>query len=325
MNGRKIDYLRISLTDRCNLRCRYCMPRDIESVPMEEILTYEEIWEIVQAATKCGIRHLRITGGEPLVRKGCPECIRMLKKLSGVETVMMTTNGILLKEFLPDLLEAGIDGINISLDTLQRDKYKEITGYDGLNRVLEALEACVEVGVRTKINVAAAKELNEGEIFQLAKLSSEYPVDVRFIEMMPIGYGKQFSGLDNRKLIKQFQKKYPGIQPAKSVHGAGFGPAVYWQIPGFQGRTGFISAMHGKFCKDCNRLRITSTGKLKYCLCFENAKDVKDILREEKNPVLRQEKLCMAFEEAIRKKPLEHRFETPEEISETKKMSQIGG
>lgn len=279
MSGRTIDYLRISLTDRCNLRCRYCMPCAVPSVPMDEVLAYEEICEITRAAALEGIHHVRVTGGEPLVRKGCPDCVRMLKEIPGIETVMLTTNGVLLKEALPELLLAGIDGINISLDTLKREKYREITGYDGLPHVLEAIEACVKAGIRTKINVVAAREINETEIVNLAELSKQYPVDVRFIEMMPIGYGKCFHGLDNREVLSQLKERYPGLTEAKTVPGAGYGPAVYVQIPGFPGRTGLISPIHGKFCKDCNRLRLTSVGRLKYCLCYEDSEDLRALVR----------------------------------------------
>ncbi len=325
MNERKIDYLRISLTDRCNLRCRYCMPQDIASVPMEEILTYEEICEIARAAAQEGIRHVRVTGGEPLVRKGCPDCIRMLKEIPGIETVMMTTNGILLQKFLPELLEAGLDGVNISLDTLQRERYREITGYDGLEKVLGAVEACIQAGIRTKINVAAAYGLNDSELLDLAGLSEKWPVDVRFIEMMPIGYGTSYHGIDNRQVLEQLRERYPGLTEADPKKDAGFGPAEYVQIPGFRGRTGLISPIHGKFCGNCNRLRLTSTGKLKYCLCYEDAEDLRIIVRSGDPPEKRRERIRQMFRGAGKRKPLEHHFEQPDQISEKKKMSEIGG
>ena len=325
MSGRTIDYLRISLTDRCNLRCRYCMPCAVPSVPMDEVLAYEEICEITRAAALEGIHHVRVTGGEPLVRKGCPDCVRMLKEIPGIETVMLTTNGVLLKEALPELLLAGIDGINISLDTLKREKYREITGYDGLPHVLEAIEACVKAGIRTKINVVAAREINETEIVNLAELSKQYPVDVRFIEMMPIGYGKCFHGLDNREVLSQLKERYPGLTEAKTVPGAGYGPAVYVQIPGFLGRTGLISPIHGKFCKDCNRLRLTSVWRLKYCLCYEDSEDLRALVRSPEEVEKRQEKIRKVFREATDRKPGEHRFEEMEQISEKKKMHEIGG
>lgn len=325
MKERKIDYLRISLTDRCNLRCRYCMPHPVSSVSMSEILTYEEIREIVKAAAEEGIHHIRVTGGEPLVRKGCSNCIRMLKQVPGIETVMLTTNGILLKNQLPELLEAGIDGINISLDTLSREKYRKVTGYDGLYEVLEGMKACVRAGVKTKINVAAAREINESEILDLAELSRVYPVDVRFIEMMPIGYGRNFHGIDNREVLARLKNHYPELKAAVPQKNAGFGPAVYIQIPGFSGRTGLISPIHGKFCESCNRLRLTSVGKLKYCLCYEDAEDLRMIIRSGRQPHEIRNQIRQVFHNAAEKKPLEHRFEQPDEISEKKKMNEIGG
>lgn len=322
---RKIDYLRISLTDRCNLRCRYCMPHAVSSVPMEDILTYEEICRIAEIASKEGIRHIRVTGGEPLVRKGCTECVRMLKKTPGIETVMITTNGILLKENLPELLNAGIDGINISLDTLNREKYRIITGYDGLNKVLESIQACVDAGIKTKINVAVAREINKSEILELVQISRELPVDVRFIEMMPIGYGKEFHGLDNREVLKKLRRQYPDISEAEKKENAGYGPAEYFQIPGFLGRTGLISPIHGKFCEECNRIRLTSTGKLKLCLCYEDGIELRSLIRSGKSMKQIEEELRTIFREAGKRKPKEHHFEQPEKINETKRMNEIGG
>lgn len=327
MNGqeRKIDYMRISITDRCNLRCKYCMPYDIESIPMQEILTYEELEEIVQAAASCGISHLRITGGEPLVRKGCAECIRKLKKVPGIETVTLTTNGVLLESVLPDLLEAGIDGINISLDTLDRKNYKAITGTDAFDSVWKAIHASIRNGVTTKINVAAAEEINGEEILEFVKLTKELPADIRFIEMMPIGYGKNFHSLNNELLRKQIRKEYPDLYTAEKRKHTDFGPAVYYQIPNFKGRIGLISALHGKFCRSCNRLRLTSTGQLKYCLCYDKTDDLRKIVRTSGRREERQKQLQTLFREAGRKKPEGHCFEKPDEISERKKMNQIGG
>lgn len=324
-NERKIDYLRISLTDRCNLRCRYCMPYAVTSVPMKDILTYEEICKIAEIAAKEGIRHIRVTGGEPLVRKGCTECVCLLKRIPGIETVMMTTNGILLKENLPELVNAGIDGINISLDTLNSEKYKVITGYDGLYKVLESIQACVDAGIRTKINVAAAREINESEILELAQISRDLPVDVRFIEMMPIGYGKEFHGLDNREVLKELRRQYPDINEAEKIADAGYGPAKYFHIPGFLGRTGLISPIHGKFCEGCNRIRLTSTGKLKFCLCYEDGIELRSLIRSGKSTKQIEEELRKIFRETGKRKPKEHHFEKPEKISETKRMNEIGG
>ena len=200
-NGRKIDYLRISVTDRCNLRCRYCMPDGIRSVPMSQILTYEEIRTVAEAAAELGIRHIKLTGGEPLVRRGITYLIRELKKIPAIESVTLTTNGTLLKKELPGLLEAGLDAVNISLDTMDREQYREITGSDGLESVLDAVRSAANVAAaagektdsrkspfRVKIN-AVSLALGEENLRALVSLAKDMPVDVRFIEMMPIGYG----------------------------------------------------------------------------------------------------------------------------------------
>lgn len=321
--GRVIDYLRISVTDRCNLRCRYCMPEGVELVPMSEILSFEEILEIAGAAAAFGISHLKITGGEPLVRLGTPELIRDLKAIPGIETVTITTNGTLLSKYLPDLLSAGIDGINISLDTLDPDKFREITRFSELPAVLSAIRASAESGVRTKINVAVMAGVNDDETEALAALSETLPVCVRFIEMMPIGFGTRLSGMDNHALLARLRKKYPDLSPEQER--LGYGPAVYYRSERLLGRIGFISAVHERFCESCNRLRLTSTGELKYCLCYENGIDLRPILRGEADRDKCRKRLLSAFEQAMREKPKAHCFEKPAEISERKAMSAIGG
>ena len=194
--GRTIDYLRISVTDRCNLRCRYCMPEGIESVPMRQILTFEEIRSVVQAAAANGIRHIKLTGGEPLVRKGLPDLVRILKAVDGIEKVTLTTNGVttngvLLGLYLPELIGAGLDAVNISLDTTDRQKYKELTGSDELNTVMSAIHIANELDIRVKVN-AVSLDLGEANIRNLIEIARQDPIDVRFIEMMPIGFGKNF-------------------------------------------------------------------------------------------------------------------------------------
>lgn len=325
--GRTIDYMRISLTDRCNLRCRYCMPDGIELVSMQQILTYEEIELICQAAAEEGIRKLKVTGGEPLVRKGCPELIGRLKKIPGIEQVTLTTNGVLLSEYLPKLIENGLDAVNISLDTLDAAKYEKITGKDKLKEVLQGVSDVLDAGIPVKINSVLQKGLNDNEWSELARLTLKYPLDVRFIELMPIGYGKADEAVYNDELLERFREKYPDTIADKSVHGNG--PAVYYKIPRARGSIGFISAMHGKFCDHCNRIRLTSQGKIKPCLCFEESVDLGEILKNPEFQKLeyaqKKEWLRPALEKAIRMKPENHKFENPEEITEHKKMVEIGG
>ena len=320
--GRTINYMRISVTDRCNLRCRYCMPERITKCAMQEILTYEEIVEIAQAAEDCGITRFKITGGEPLVRMGVETLVRALKDLPLTEQVTMTTNGVLLEEKLPALMEAGLDAVNISLDTTDREKYRQITGRDCLQQVLSAIRASAEAGIRTKINAVLIPGCNEDSFLPLVQMGSELPVDVRFIELMPIGEGRSGREMDNRALIDRLNTLYPGTTPDPEPRGNG--PAVYYAVPGFAGRIGFISAIHGKFCDSCNRVRLTSTGFLKQCLCFEDGADLRAIVRSGEETG-RRSLLTEAIRSAASNKPEAHSFDRPELITEKNRMSGIGG
>ncbi|MBQ9643924.1 MAG: GTP 3',8-cyclase MoaA [Lachnospiraceae bacterium] len=321
--GRVIDYLRISITDRCSLRCRYCMPDGVDLIPMKDLLSYEEILEIALTAAQCGFRKIKVTGGEPLVRPGAVYLVFMLKKIPGIGQVTMTTNGILLPQYAADLKEAGLDAVNISLDTLSPERFAFITGRQELNRVLEGIEAALSAGIRTKLNVVLQKDVNDDEWEALMLLARERPLDVRFIEMMPIGAGQNTEGVSNEVLLEQIIEKYPGAESDFAVHGNG--PAVYLRIPGYKGSIGFISAIHGKFCRTCNRMRLTSTGLLKPCLCYETAVDLRSILRSGRKREERAERLAWAFAKACSEKPEAHCFEREEDITETKKMAQIGG
>ena len=316
--GRTIDYMRISITDRCNLRCRYCMPDGITQVAMSEILTYEEIKKICPLAEELGIRKIKITGGEPLVRKGCVDLIGMIKEIPGIIQVTMTTNGVLLKENLKALKDAGLDGINISLDTLDHEKYYKITGTDACDTVLEAVEASAEIGIRTKVNSVLQDAGDRQEWRALVRLAEKLPVDVRFIELMPIGCGKRNTGVSNLELLDEIKKEYPDIRIDPEIHGNG--PAVYYRIPGFEGSIGFISAMHGKFCNTCNRIRLTSTGDLKPCLCYGDIYPLKELLKSGTDDEIREQ-----IKHAIENKPAAHCFEKPGEITEAHQMAQIGG
>lgn len=321
--GREIDYMRISITDRCNLRCRYCMPEGIRLVPMEEILTFEEIKQVCETAAELGIRRFKITGGEPLVRLGCAGLIGMIKEIPGVEQVTLTTNGILLGEYLEELMENGLDGVNVSLDTLDEKTYKQITGFDALGKVLESIGRAADKGLRVKINSVLQKGINDKEWAALAELAKERPVDVRFIEMMPIGYGKKSEGIAGNEVYLRLQERYPGIKEDDSVHGNG--PAVYYRIPGFSGSIGFISAVHGRFCSTCNRIRLTAKGELKPCLCYETSVDVKAALRNSVCHADMAEEVKAAVRKAIDMKPQGHCFDAEEKITERKQMVQIGG
>lgn len=318
--GRKIDYMRISITERCNLRCEYCMPDGIPLVPVSDILTYEEIVTICRAAAEVGIRKFKITGGEPLIRRGCAELIGMLKKIPGIEQVTMTTNGILLGEYLPELLENGLDAVNVSLDTLDRKMFRSITGYDGLPGVLQSIGQAIESGLRVKVNSVLREGVNDSEWLKLAELTLDRPLDVRFIELMPIGCGKDGKAVCNEEILEKLREQYPDINEDRNIHGNG--PATYYRIPGASGSVGFISAMHGKFCGSCNRIRLTSQGKIKPCLCFGEEVDLHNILRSRTNT---EEQMKEAILRAVKMKPESHRFEVAGEVTERRKMVRIGG
>ena len=313
---REIDYLRISVTDRCNLRCNYCMPTGIECMPMSEILTFEEITQICSSAVKLGIKHIRITGGEPLVRREIEKLISMIKEIDGIESIAMTTNGIWLGEKIKELKKAGLDSINISLDTLDRDKFKIITGFDVLHKVLDSIDKATESGIKVKINTVILEDTLDENIgtLRLAKKG----IDVRFIEMMPIGAGANFRSVDSGCVLEQIKAEYPTIRPIE--YKAGNGPAVYYQIDGIDGKIGFIKSVHGKFCSECNRIRLTSTGILKTCLCYDQGMDLKKVLRENSGEGLEQ-----LMEQTIKNKPKENNFCNISYIPQQNSMSEIGG
>lgn len=316
--GREINYMRISITDRCNLRCRYCMPEGISCVPMDDILTFEEIERVCREAVDLGITRFKITGGEPLVRLGCASLIGMIRKLPGVQQVTMTTNGVELKKYLPELKAAGLDAVNISLDTLDPEKFPAITGCNRLARVLESIRAAVDAGLPVKINTVLQMGINDGEWEQLMLLAKDHPLDVRFIELMPIGYGADGGMVSSVDLMDRIRRKYPQVQNDKAVHGNG--PAVYCRIPGWTGSVGFISAIHGKFCAQCNRLRMTAVGEVKPCLCYEQSFDMRRALRCGGETDVREVLL-----RAIGAKPQMHCFEEREAVTEKKLMAKIGG
>lgn len=316
--GRNINYMRISITDRCNLRCKYCMPDPVADISHEDILRFEEILQIADAAVQLGIDRFKITGGEPLVRKGAAEFIEKLKKQPGVQCVTLTTNGIFLVEALPTLKKAGIDGINISLDALDAQCYRDITGKDGLEQVLESIEKSVEYKIPTKIN-AVLLEQNRRQWSQLAMLAEKLPVDVRFIELMPIGYGKNMNGVDGDAILRQLKHRYGDLHYVDEKRGNG--PAVYYRSKYLKGRIGLIRANSHQFCNTCNRVRLTSDGTVKPCLCYDEGVNLRDLLRN-KAP---QEAVKQALQRVIYQKPAAHCFGQREDITEHKLMSSIGG
>ena len=318
--GRVINYLRISVTDRCNLRCCYCMPEGVQDVGMKNILTFEEIWEIVRTGVSLGITHIRITGGEPLVRKGCVNLIRGIREIPGVETITMTTNGVLLGNYAKQLKEAGVDGVNISLDTLDPEEFYKITGKRELQEVLAGIRAAKTAGLPVKLNAVNRKELDP---IPLVRYAQEENLPIRFIEMMPVGYGKKYVGRSNEELRETLEAVCGNAEcmtNREELSRMGSGPAVYYQFSDLKVPVGFISAIHGKFCDTCNRVRLTAEGYLKLCLCYDEGEDLRRVLREGE-----KENLRTIMEQTIFRKPAAHCFEHPAEMTETQEMVKIGG
>lgn len=318
--GRVINYLRISVTDRCNLRCCYCMPEGVQDVGMKNILTFEEIWEIVRTGVSLGITHIRITGGEPLVRKDCVDLIRGIREISGVETITMTTNGVLLGNYGKQLKEVGVDGVNISLDTLDPEEFYKITGKRELQEVLAGIRAVKTAGLPVKLNAVNRKELDP---IPLVRYAQEENLPLRFIEMMPVGYGKKYVGRSNEELRETLEAvcgKAECMTNREELSRMGSGPAVYYQFSDLKVPVGFISAIHGKFCDTCNRVRLTAEGYLKLCLCYDEGEDLRRVLREGE-----KENLRTIMEQTIFRKPAAHCFEHPAEMTETHEMVKIGG
>ena len=276
--GRTIHYLRLSVTDLCNLRCRYCMPDGVEKLEREAVLTYEEFLRLAALFAQCGIDTVRVTGGEPLVRKGVDQLVAGLKAIPGIRKVTMTTNGILLARQLPALQKAGLDSVNISLDTLRPEVFAQITARDEFSHVMEGIRAALASGLPVKLNCVPQVGVNEGELEDLAALAEKHPLQVRFIEMMPIGYGAAMPCISGPDLRQRFARRWPELQPATGA-AFGDGPAVYYTVPGWQGSVGFIAAVHGKFCASCNRVRLTSQGFLRPCLASEAGCDLRALVR----------------------------------------------
>lgn len=319
---RGIEYLRISVTDRCNLRCVYCMPEEgISCLAHDEVLTFDEIITICRSAAELGVSKIKLTGGEPLVRKGFIDLVRQIKAVPGIEEITLTTNGLLLEDRLEELIEAGISKINISLDTLDSQKFKEITRVDGLETVLRVIkQAADHPKVQVKVNSLIAKHLNENEILTLAELAKEMPISVRFIEVMPIGLGKNLETISKDEMIAILESQYGQLVPYEGK--LGNGPATYYEVPDFVGKIGFISAVTECFCEGCNRIRLTANGYLKLCLHSTKGLELKSLLRQG----ISQEALTKVMSEAILNKPEKHHFgEASGSDIENKMMSQIGG
>lgn len=300
---RKIEYLRISITDRCNFRCIYCMPEEgVEFIEHDEILTFDEIVRICRLAVDLGITKIKITGGEPLVRRDCVDLIRKIKAIPGIEEVTMTTNGLLLGRHLEELAEIGIDGINISLDAVERERFRAITRSDQAEAVLDAIRKSVASGIKTKVNALIMPGINEDQILPLAELTRDIGVHVRYIEVMPIGIGKDRQSISPEEIRRVIEAAHGPLKPWDER--LGNGPAKYFSIAGYTGKIGFISAVSDCFCDSCNRVRLTSTGFLKACLQYSYGIELKPLLREGYS----DEDIRNVMSQIIYTKPKEHQF-----------------
>ena len=319
---REIHYLRLSVTDLCNLRCRYCMPDGVEKLEREAVLTYEEFLRLAALFARCGIDTVRVTGGEPLVRKNVAQLVARLKATPGIRRVTLTTNAVLLAEQLPALLDAGLDSVNISLDTLRPEVFRQITARDDFAAVQAGLQAALQSGLPVKLNCVPQAGVNEGELEALAALAKDNAMQVRFIEMMPIGYGAAMPCISGPELRARFARRWPELAPLSPAqeHALGDGPAVYYTVPGWQGSIGFIAAVHGKFCASCNRVRLTSQGFLRPCLASETGCDLRALLRSGADDA----QLLDAIRETIWAKPREHHF-NDSSMPATRGMYRIGG
>ena len=304
--GRTIDYVRISVTDRCNLRCVYCMPEEgVGSISHEEILRFGEIERVCQILAENGIQKIKLTGGEPLVRRRLPELAAALKRIPGIKSLTITTNGVLLEEMYDALADAGVDSVTISLDTLDASVYRQLTRRDEIEAVRRGLRTAIQKGrMQIKINCVPVLGIEEQKLLEVAELAKNHNVHVRFIEMMPIGMGTQFAFVKEDALKHALEEAFGTFTPCGDVAGNG-------------------SAVSHKFCSECNRIRLTSEGFLKTCLQYDNGVELKTILRGGGT----DEDLRRAIGQALAEKPKGHSFEKKTEFTdrEHRGMSQIGG
>lgn len=320
--NRHLNYLRISITDRCNLRCLYCVPEGrIPKLDHDDILSYEEILRLVDIGIGLGIRKVRITGGEPLVRKGVIDLLARLTRIKELEDVSLTTNGVLLAPNAQRIFDAGIRRINISLDSLDPRKYAQITGYDQFDKVWSGIEKALEIGFSPiKINIVAMRGINDDEIIDFGRLSIDHPFHIRFIEYMPIGNSRASSR--DQILTPEIQEMIATIGLLTPVeNGENDGPARRYRIAGSPGEIGFISAMSHHFCSHCNRLRLTADGKLRACLLADRHEPLKALLRNGGS----DEQLAEIFRTAVRQKAAKHHL-CPDGVRAVKdQMQGIGG
>ncbi|EKM96838.1 GTP 3',8-cyclase MoaA [Stutzerimonas degradans] len=321
--GRRITYLRLSVTDRCDFRCTYCMSEDMVFAPREEILSLEELYAVADAFISLGVKRIRVTGGEPLVRKGLPTLLARLGAREELEDLAITTNGSQLHALASTLREAGVKRLNISLDSLKRERFAELTRRDRLERVLVGIEAARAAGFkRIKLNSVILKGRNDDEIIDLVTFAIDRGLDISFIEEMPLGsvssHERHVTFCSSDEVRQRIETRYPLV---RSSHATG-GPSRYWQVAGTQTQVGFISPHSNNFCGSCNRVRVTAEGKLVLCLGHEGALDLKSLMRAHPGDA---ERLRNALVDALQLKPEKHHFNTDDQVQVVRFMSMTGG
>ncbi|CCZ41604.1 molybdenum cofactor biosynthesis enzyme [Clostridium sp. CAG:122] len=311
--GRKIDYMRISLTDNCNLRCSYCMPEgkisNIHYLPVETVL------KCVESAVCLGITNFRLTGGEPLIYPDIEKLITKMRNVSGVNFIGITTNGVSLSEKADVLKMAGTDSINVSLDTVDSDEFRKITGRNCLKNVIDGIDAALDSRIKLKINTVLRSEV---DVLKMTEFANDKNIDIRFIELMPVGIGEKNDIIPRKAVIEKLEKKYGKVCGVSKMHDEN-GPAEYYAFRKLGVRVGLIQAVHGKFCDRCNRIRITSDACLKPCLADSRIIDLKEALD------IGKDELTKIMRKAIYEKPKSHHFEDILCEKETKTMNMIGG
>lgn len=321
--GRIHDSLRISVTDRCNIRCFYCMPEDVKFQGREHLLSFEELERFARIAVSLGVRKLRLTGGEPLLRKGLPGLIRKLSAIEGIHDLALTTNGVLLKQQAQELYDAGLRRLNVHLDTLDRERFQKITRRDDLEKVLEGIEFCRKLGYGPiKINAVAVKNLVEDDVVPLARYGRERDIEIRYIEFMPLdaqGLWDKSKVLLTDDMIAMLEREIsPLIAVPDQDHRA---PATEYKFADGIGRVGFVASVSRPFCLNCNRLRITADGKIRYCLFAVEETDVRDLLRRHAS----DEEVAQAIRSCVSDKWIGHQINTTQFVPPPRPMYSIGG
>ena len=317
--GREHNYLRISVIDRCNLRCHFCMPLDMQFFNPKDVLSFEEIVTVVKVANKLGIDRVRISGGEPTVRPNLTALVRMLKEETSTKEISMTTNGMLLEHFAQPLKEAGLDRINVSLHSLKPEKFNKLTRFGALETVLKGIHKAMEVGLTPmKINALIMKGFNDDEIEDLFKLTLQDEIAVRFLELMPIGEALSLDGFGsylNLTKVKEWLTEKYGLVPADDQ---GKGPARYFKVPGAPGKVGFITPISNKYCDTCSRLRLTANGELRPCLAYDVHVNIREAIRNRDLVAIED-----GFKKALWIKPKGHHWEEGQTTQTV--MSTLGG